>query len=81
MEVMKMRKLLKKVSKKVGAIKMRACLAMVDNRGESSVSTAVSILTAVVLGALVLAGLYALLKDTVLPSLAQKIQDMFNYAG
>ncbi len=76
-----MKKLLKKVSKQVSIIQMRACMALADKRGESSISTVVSILTAVVLGALILAGLYALLKDQVLPSLAQKIQDMFNYAG
>lgn len=50
-------------------------------RGEGYVDTAVKILMAVVLGALVLAGLYALLSGTVLPTLTQRIKDMFNYAG
>ena len=36
---------------------------------------------AVVLGALVLAGLYAVLNDTVMPTVTQRIQEMFNYAG
>lgn len=36
-------------------------------------------LIAVVLGALVLAGLYAILKDTVMPTVTQKINDMFSY--
>jgi hypothetical protein len=70
-----------KASKQIGVIKTRTCLALADKRGESSISTAVAILTAVVLGALVLAGLYALIKNQVLPDLAQKIEDMFNYAG
>lgn len=39
------------------------------------------ILIAVVLGALLLAGLYALFGDVVMPTLTQRIQDMFNYAG
>ncbi len=43
--------------------------------------TAVKILMAVVIGALVLAGLYALFGDTVLPTLVRRIQDMFNYSG
>ena len=37
-------------------------------------------LLAVVLGALLLAGLYALFGDVVMPTLTQRIQDMFNYA-
>ena len=43
--------------------------------------SAVKILIAVVLGALLLAGLYALFGDVVMPTLTQRIQDMFNYAG
>ena len=55
--------------------------ALADSRGEGYVDTAVKILMAVVIGALVLAGLYALFGDTVLPTLTRRIQDMFNYAG
>lgn len=39
------------------------------------------ILIAVVLGALLLAGLYTLFGDTVLPTVTQRVEDMFNYAG
>ena len=39
------------------------------------------IIIAVVLGALLLAGLYALFGDVVMPTLNQRIKDMFNYAG
>jgi hypothetical protein len=42
---------------------------------------AIKILIAVVLGALLLAGLYALFGETVLPTLVQRIKEMFNYAG
>ena len=31
--------------------------------------------------ALVLAGLYAVLNDTVMPTVTQRIQEMFDYAG
>ena len=54
---------------------------MKDTKGENYVDTAVKILIAVVLGALLLAGLYALFGDVVMPTLPQRIQDMFNYAG
>lgn len=36
---------------------------------------------AVVIGGLVLAGLYAVFGETVLPTLKERIQEMFNYAG
>lgn len=39
------------------------------------------ILIAVVLGALLLAGLYALFNDTVLPTLTNRVKEMFDYAG
>lgn len=42
---------------------------------------AIKVLMAVVIGALVLAGLYLLFKDTILPELVDRIQDMFNYRG
>lgn len=41
----------------------------------------VKILIAVVLGALLLAGLYALFNDTIMPTLVERIEDMFDYAG
>jgi lipopolysaccharide export LptBFGC system permease protein LptF len=43
------------------------------------VDTAIKILMAVVIGALLLAGLYALFGEQVLPILKQRIIDMFNY--
>ena len=33
------------------------------------------------LGALLLAGLYALFNDTVLPTLVRRVQEMFDYSG
>lgn len=55
--------------------------ALANSSGEGYVDTAVKILMAVVIGALVLAGLYALFGDTVMPTLTRRIQEMFNYAG
>lgn len=58
-------------------IKSQAILR--SRQGEGFVDTAIKILIAVVIGALVLAGLYALFGETVLPILKQRITDMFNY--
>ena len=52
-----------------------------EKRAEGYVDTAIKILIAVVLGALLLAGLYALFDDTVLPTLVRRVEQMFNYAG
>ena len=52
-----------------------------DTSGEGYVDTAIKILIAVVLGALLLAGLYALFNDTVLPTLVRRVQEMFDYSG
>ena len=55
--------------------------AVSGNAGEGYIDTAVKVLIAVVLGALVLAGLYAVLNDTVMPTVTQKITEMFSYNG
>lgn len=52
-----------------------------NNRGEGYIDTAIKILISVVLGALLLAGLYMLFGDVVMPTLNERITDMFNYAG
>ena len=52
-----------------------------NRRAEAYVDTALKILMAVVIGALILAGLYALFGDTILPTLTRRITDLFNYAG
>ena len=50
-------------------------------RGENYVDSGVKILIAVVVGALLLAGLYALFGDVVLPTVTQRVTDMFNFNG
>ncbi len=52
-----------------------------DKAGESYVDTGVKIFIAVVIGALLLAGLYTLFGDVVMPTLTRRITEMFNYAG
>ncbi|HCR83493.1 DUF6133 family protein [Clostridium sp. KNHs205] len=76
-----MKKFVSKVSNKLikKALEAQALLRRKD--GENFVDTAIKILMAVVIGALVLAGLYALFGETVLPTLKQRIVDMFNYGG
>lgn len=66
---------------KVSELAEKAKNILKDKSGEGFVDTAVKILMSVVIGALVLAGLYLLFKDTVLPTLSQRITEMFNFNG
>ena len=52
-----------------------------EEKAENFVDTAIKILMALVIGALLLAGLYKLFADTVLPTLTQRVAEMFNYSG
>ena len=71
--------MIKKIEMKLLSLKERVKNKVTDNSGQGAVDTAIVVLLSVVLGALLLAGLYALMDDTVLPTLTQKIQEMFNY--
>ena len=68
MKKIKQKYLLKFINAR-GKIKER----LSDNSGQGSIDVATICLLSVVLGALILAGLYALMDDTVLPTLTQKI--------
>ena len=50
-------------------------------RGEVYIDTAVKMIIAVVIGTLLLSGLYLIFNDMILPGLAERIQDMFGSSG
>lgn len=72
---------MKKSNKMAMNLRIRLRNIMIDKKGEGALNTAITILISVVLGALILAGLYALIGDVVLPELEERIIDMFNYNG
>ena len=49
--------------------------------GEGYIDTGVKIIIGVVVGGVILAGLYALFNTTIIPTLNEKISGMFDYAG
>ena len=49
--------------------------------GEGYIDTGVKIIIGIVVGGVILAGLYALFNTTIIPTLTEKISGMFNYAG
>lgn len=79
--MMKMKKQMMKVYTAAAMKALQAKRKIRETSGEGYVDTAVKILIAVVLGALLLAGLYALFNDTVLPTLVERVEEMFDYAG
>jgi hypothetical protein len=76
-----MKSLICKLKNKAATAAARTRNILSGNRGEGYIDTAIKILLAVVIGALLLAGLYALFGETVLPTLTQRIKEMFNYGG
>ena len=76
-----MKKIFKKANDFVAKRALKMQMVVSNNSGEGYIDTAVVILISVVLGALLLAGLYALFGDVVMPTLEQKIKEMFNYHG
>ena len=76
-----MRKIFNKIKDKFNQISVRAKNAVDNVRAEGYVDSGVKILIAVVIGALLLAGLYALFNNTIMPTVTQKVQDLFNYHG
>ena len=68
----------------VAAFRTRVAMSrmvLANARGENYVDSGVKILIAVVIGALLLAGLYSLFGDTIMPTVTQRVQDMFDFKG
>ena len=79
-----MKKMFNKMSNTVKTMtcaRARLSTSLCDTRGEGYIDTAIKILIAVVLGALLLAGLYTLFGDTVLPTVTERVEEMFDYKG
>ena len=71
----------KKIRNKVNFVIVSAQTAIVNRKAEGYVDSGVKILIAVVIGALLLAGLYALFNTTIMPTVTSKVQGLFNYSG
>ena len=76
-----MRKTITTIQNKLSTTALRTKTALANNRGEGYVDTGVKILIAVVIGALLLAGLYTLFNTTIMPTVTSKVTELFNYQG
>ena len=73
--------MLKKIKEKFNSACARVAVAVSNHKVEGYVDSGVKILIAVVIGALLLAGLYALFNNTIMPTVEDKITDLFNFKG
>ena len=76
-----MRKFFRKLRDKADLALQNLKAAVENKEAEGYVDSGVKILIAVVIGALLLAGLYALFNTTIMPTVTRKITDLFNYSG
>lgn len=76
-----MKKLFNSIRSKVAGLVNRTAAVVTDTTAEGYVDSGVKILIAVVIGALLLGGLYTLFGDTIMPTVTERITEMFSYAG
>ena len=76
-----MKKFIAKIREKFSSVATRTMVAVSNVKAEGYVDSGVKILIAVVIGALLLSGLYALFNDTIMPTVTKKITELFNFKG
>ncbi len=87
-----MKKLLKKINNTLTKLAVRTELAiencanssraaLANRKGEGFVDSAIGIIICVVIGGLLLAGLYALFNTSVIPTMKEKVTGFFSYSG
>ena len=76
-----MKKLINSIKNKFNSAVVSAKTAIESTSGEGYIDTGVKIIIGVVIGGVLLAGLYALFNTTIIPTLTTKITQMFSYAG
>ena len=76
-----MKKFFDKIKNKANSLAVSAKTTIENVKAEGYVDTGVKIIIAVVVGAVILGGLYALFNTVIIPRLNTEILEMFNYAG
>lgn len=76
-----MTKIMNKAKHKALLLFCKTKTLLSNREGQGTLDVAITVLISIVLGALILGGLYLIVKSTVLPTITQRIQDMFNYTA
>lgn len=77
----KVRRISAKIKAAAFMFVIRSNTMLAATRGENFVDSGIKILIAVVIGALLLGGLYALFGDTIMPTVTEKVKSMFDFKG
>ena len=76
-----MKKFIANIREKFNSVAARTVVAVSNVKAEGYVDSGVKILIAVVIGALLLAGLYTLFNTTIMPTVTEKVTELFSYNG
>ena len=76
-----MKNLINSIKNKANSAIISARTVIESTSGEGYIDTGVKIIIGVVIGGVILAGLYLLFNSTIMPTLSTKIGEMFNYGG
>ena len=76
-----MKKILNTIKNKANRAVASLAATVSSRKAEGYVDSGVKILIAVVIGALLLAGLYTLFNTTIMPTVTSKITTLFSYSG
>ena len=76
-----MKKLFNFIKNKKETAKNAVMATVASIKAEGYVDTGVKIIISVVIGGVILAGLYTLFNGTIIPNLNTEIGQMFNYSG
>ena len=73
--------MLKRIKEKFNSMCARTAVAVMNRKAEGYVDSGVKILIAVVVGGLLLTLLYALFNDIIMPTVNDKVQNLFSFNG
>ena len=76
-----MRKFFKNIKNRVNEAIVNVQAPLESKKAEGYVDTAVKIIIAVVVGGVILAGLYTLFNGTIIPTVTTELDGMFDYSG
>ena len=76
-----MKKFFDKIKNKANSLAVSAKTTLANAIADGYIDTGVKIIIGVVVGAVILGGLYALFDGVILPTLETRIDGMFDYAG
>jgi hypothetical protein len=76
-----MKKFFDKIKNKANSLAVSAKTTLANAKAEGYIDTGVKIIIGVVVGEVILGGLYALFNTVIIPRLNTETLEMFNYAG